>query len=96
MEGETTRNVERSRVSQDRRFTGFPRSAGGGFSGSQTEGRRFKSCPRYEENPWDTHIYQGLCRVRESQLFCGLQQLFARFSSVKVRNSRLGKPPGHR
>ena len=27
------------------------------------ERRRFKSCPRYEEDPWDTHISRGLSRA---------------------------------
>ena len=59
MEREIVRNVERRKPSQDRRFTGFPRSAAPQESGSYPEGRGFKSRSRYEENPWDTHIPEG-------------------------------------
>ena len=59
MEGETTRNVERRESSWEKRFVRFLRSAVQASSGSQPEGRRFKSCPRYEENPWNTYIPEG-------------------------------------
>jgi hypothetical protein len=32
-------------------------------SGSQPEGRRFRSCPRYEENPWHSYMCRGFSRV---------------------------------
>ena len=37
-----------------------PTRAIAALSGSYPEGRRFRSCPRYEENPWESHISQGL------------------------------------